>query len=181
MPSDPTSSAMDDAAFGRGIVDLLPRLRRLARSLTGNPDQADDLVQAACERAFAARAQYIAGTRLDAWLFRIMRNLWIDGHRRSTARGGVHEDVDEVLDLAGSDGRAVVEQRLMLEDVGAALARLPPEQREVLVLVCVEDLAYREAAEVLGVPLGTVMSRLARARKGLARLLGLEQNPPGPR
>lgn len=181
MSSDHSTDASAASGFARGVVDLLPRLRRLARGLTGSADAADDLVQATCERAFAARDQYIAGTRLDAWLFRIMRNQWIDGHRRSTARGGIHEDVDEVHDLAGSDGRAVAEQRLMLEEVGAALARLPAEQREVLVLVCVEDMAYREAAEVLGIPLGTVMSRLARGRKALARALGLEQTESEPR
>jgi RNA polymerase sigma-70 factor (ECF subfamily) len=160
--------------FAQGVIALLPRLRRLARGLTGNPDAADDLVQAACERAFAARAQYQPDTRLDAWMFRILRNQWIDTHRRQAARGGHHEDVAELVDLAGSDGRDIAESRLMLAKAEAALARLPPEQREVVVLVSVEQLGYREAAELLDIPIGTVMSRLSRARRALARALGMD-------
>jgi RNA polymerase sigma-70 factor (ECF subfamily) len=161
--------------FADGVIALLPRLRRLARALAGNPDAADDLVQAACERAFAARAQYQPGTRLDAWLFRILRNQWIDQHRRTAARGGVHADLDSIDLPAGTDGRDIAETRLMLAKTEAALAALPPEQREVMVLICIEELGYRETADVLGVPIGTVMSRLSRGRRALARILGLDQ------
>jgi RNA polymerase sigma-70 factor (ECF subfamily) len=161
--------------FAEGVIALLPRLRRLARALAGNADAADDLVQAACERAFAARAQYQPGTRLDAWLFRILRNQWIDQHRRTAARGGLHADIDAVELPAGEDGRAIAETRLMLAKAEEALAALPAEQREVLVLICVEEMGYRETAELLGVPIGTVMSRLSRGRRALARLLGIDQ------
>jgi RNA polymerase sigma-70 factor (ECF subfamily) len=160
--------------FAQGVIALLPRLRRLARALTGNPDQADDLVQSACERAFAARAQYQPETRLDAWMFRILRNQWIDTHRRQAARGGRHEDIEEAVGVTGSDGRDIVESRLMLARAESALARLPPEQREVVVLICVEQLGYREVAELMDVPIGTVMSRLSRARRALARALGMD-------
>lgn len=179
IPDDPRKGeAPDAAAFGRDLVALVPNLRRFALSLCRSRDVADDLVQATCERALAGRAGFTPGTRMDAWLFRILRNLWIDRHRKTTAEG-VSESLDDGPDLAGEDGAHVVETRLMLDATGRAILRLPPERREVLLLVCVEDLSYREAAEVLGVPIGTVMSRLARARLDLAADLGI--NPPGAR
>lgn len=158
--------------FAHDLVALLPRLRRFARALAGAPDRADDLVQSACERALRARDTFQPGTRLDAWMFRILRNVWIDAARRAGARGGEHAALDEVAEQAGWDGRDVTETRLMLAEAREAIAALPPESREVVALVCVEELSYREAAEVLGVPLGTVMSRLSRARVKLARALG---------
>ena len=160
------------ADFAHDLVALLPRLRRFARALAGAPDRADDLVQTACERALRARHTFQPGTRLDAWMFRILRNVWIDAARRSEARGGQHAGLDEVVEQAGWDGRAVTETRLLVAKAREAIAALPPESREVVVLVCVEELSYREAAEVLDVPVGTVMSRLARARVKLARALG---------
>ena len=155
------------------LVALLPRLRRFGLSLTRSQDKADDLVQAACERALRALESYQPGTRLDSWMFRIMRNLWIDEVRKARTQGQ-HDDVDSHFDLAGDDGVKGVELRSEANAVEQAILRLPEEFRSVLVLVCVDELSYREAADVLGIPIGTVMSRLARARKAVANDLGLE-------
>ena len=166
--------------FAHDLVALLPRLRRFARALAGAPDRADDLVQSACERALRARDTFQPGTRFDAWMFRILRNVWIDTGRRAGARGGEHAALVEVAEQAGWDGREVVETRLMLARTRDAIAALPPESREGVVLVCVEELSYREAAEVLDIPVGTVMSRLSRARVKLAKTLGLSQDEDVP-
>jgi RNA polymerase sigma-70 factor (ECF subfamily) len=160
------------SSFARDLVDLIPRMRRFALSLSGRVDDADDLVQAACERALKAQDQYEAGTRLDAWMFRIIRNLWIDQIRKRKTEG-VREDVDDMPHLGGDDGRDITTTRRTVRDVEAALDRLPREQREVVRLVCIEDVSYRDAAGRLDVPIGTVMSRLSRARLALARDLGL--------
>lgn len=149
------------------IVALLPRLRRFARGLAGSSADADDLVQGACERALRGIDTWEPGTRLDSWMFRIVHNLWIDTLRRKRPEPGI--DVSE-LDIAGDDGRTA-EASLELAQVRTAITALPEQHRDVLVLVCIEDLTYREAAVVLQVPVGTVMSRLARARKALAAAL----------
>lgn len=152
------------------LVALLPRLRRFAWSLTGSRDEGDDLVQAACLKALGALDQYEPGTRLDAWMFRILRTGWID---RARFRARRPEADPETLDTISDDGLAErrTEAKMTLEKVRAAMAHLPEEQREVLALVAIEGLAYREAAEVIGVPVGTVMSRLARARARLGMLM----------
>ncbi len=149
-----------------GMVELLPRLRRFAYSLTGSRDQADDLVQETCARALSRGDQYQAGTRLDSWMFRIAQNIWLDKCRSNASRGESVE-LESQLDVSGSDGRDVTESRLTLEAVTAGIERLPPDQRVLVGLVCIEGLSYKEAASVLEVPIGTVMSRLARARKAL--------------
>jgi len=151
------------------MVALLPRLRGFARSLAGSAHDADDLVQQTCERALSTTAGPPEGARLDAWLFRIMRNLFIDGYRRK--RPVVALDEAAAQNLAGSDGRVVEEARLEWQAVRAVIAGLPEDQRSVLVLVCVEGLRYREVAEVMDIPIGTVMSRLARARGAIAAAL----------
>jgi RNA polymerase sigma-70 factor (ECF subfamily) len=153
------------------MIRLLPRLRAFARSLTRAPDQADDLVQATCLRALDRIELFAEGTRLDSWLYRIMRNLWIDEFRRRRPVVSMAE-APGAEEVAGVDGRAVTEERLMLSAVERVVAALPEEQRSVLVLVCVEGLKYREVAEVLGIPIGTVMSRLARARLLVAEAVG---------
>jgi RNA polymerase sigma-70 factor (ECF subfamily) len=155
------------------LVAILPRMRRFGLSLARSQDRADDLVQAACERALKAQRSYEPGTRLDSWVFRIMRNLWIDEMRKSQ-RQGPHGDVNESIDLVGDDGVRTTELRSEASAVEQAVLRLPEEFRTVLMLVCIDELSYREAAEVLGIPIGTVMSRLARARKAVANDLGLE-------
>jgi RNA polymerase sigma-70 factor (ECF subfamily) len=158
--------------FAQDLVALLPRLRRFALSLTRSVAEADDLVQATCERALRARDQWMPGTRLDSWLYRIMRNLWIDAIRKHQANAS--EPMDEAMGLAGDDGRRVVEAALTLDAVKGAIDGLPDEQRAVLLLVCTEEHSYQEAAIELGIPIGTVMSRLARARRTLASALHLD-------
>lgn len=155
------------------LVDFLPNLRRFAISLCRSRQTADDLVQAACERALASADRFEPGSRFDAWMFRILRNLWIDQLRRQKT-AGVQDDIEGRHDLVGSSGERVVEARLTLKSVSEAIAELVDEQREVLLLVCVEELSYRDAADVLGVPVGTVMSRLARARKNISAATGLD-------
>ncbi|GGK55588.1 RNA polymerase sigma factor [Salinarimonas ramus] len=169
-PAEPTVDDLD--AFGRALVALVPNLRRYALSLCRSRDIADDLVQSACERALAGRDGFEPGTRMDAWLLRILRNVWIDRFRKVRTEG-VPVGIDAAFDLAGEDGARTGESRLLLDAAGRAIMNLPDEQREVLLLVCVEELSYREAAATLDIPIGTVMSRLARARLRLAADLGL--------
>ena len=151
------------------LIQILPRLRSFARSLTGTQDQAYDLVQIGVEKALRNLDSYTAGTRLDAWMFRILRNAWIDMIR--ALRDTVTFDDDAAETLAGEDGRTSSESRLHLAEVRRAMAGLPEEQRSVLMLVCVEGMRYREVAAALGIPEGTVMSRLSRARIALAEKL----------
>lgn len=159
------------------LIQLLPRLRSFARSLTGAADQADDLVQTSVEKALRNLDGYMPGTRLDAWMFRIMRNAWIDmvRARRDTAAF----DTEAAEAIAGEDGRKTTEDRLHLNDVRRAMAGLPEDQRSVLMLVCVEGMRYRDVAEALDIPEGTVMSRLSRARLALAERL--KDKRPGAR
>ncbi|MGH7036972.1 MAG: RNA polymerase sigma factor [Stellaceae bacterium] len=151
--------------FSDQLVAVLPRLRRFARGLTGSVMEADDLVQAACERALSRQHQFQEGTRFDSWMFRIVQTIWIDQVRARDVRkesDGVAED------RLGSDAPVRrVEARLGLDEVRCAVGRLPPGQRTVLLLVTVEGLSYKEAAAAIGVPVGTIMSRLARARAAL--------------
>ena len=162
--------------IGDQLIAFLPNMRRFALSLSRAPDIADDLVQQACERALANAASFEPGTRFDAWMFRIIRNLWIDRTRRQKT-AGPSEDVYERQDLVGEDGQQVVDARQALTSVKEALDAMPEEQRVIVMLVCVDDLSYRDAAEVLGVPIDTVMSRLARARKRLAEMTGINPAP----
>lgn len=162
--------------FSNELIELLPRLRRFARSLTGKADEADDLVQAACERALRGQASFKPETRLDAWLFRIMKNLWIDRIRRRKTEG-VAEPIDDSSTLAGTDGRDVTDARLTLDRVWLEMGRLPEEQQQVLRLVCVDNMSYKDVADQLQIPIGTVMSRLSRARTSLNRAL---QSSPYP-
>jgi RNA polymerase sigma-70 factor, ECF subfamily len=152
------------------MIQLLPRLRAFGRSLTGVQDQADDLVQQTVEKGLRNIGSYTPGTRLDSWLFRIMRNTWIDGHRARRPTVTL-DDVDIISPLVSEDGRDVTETRLYLAQVRQAIDRLPEDQRSVLMLVCVEGLSYREVAQALDIPEGTVMSRLSRGRLALATLL----------
>ena len=155
--------------FGDRLIALLPRLRRFARGLTGTAAEADDLVQGACERALSRRHQFQEGTRFDSWMFRIVQTIWIDQLR---ARGVRKEDGEINEELYGSDAAVRhIEGRLALAEVRRAIERLPPDQRTTLMLVTVEGLSYREAAAVVGVPVGTIMSRLARARIALQQSL----------
>jgi RNA polymerase sigma-70 factor (ECF subfamily) len=155
------------------MVAVLPRLRRFAYALTGNTEQGDDLVQDACLRALSRMELWQPGTRLDSWMYRIAQNIWLDRVRANKVRGEA-VDIETMAGLTGTDGRVVAESELTLQAVAAALSRLPAEQRATVALVCIEGASYKEAAEISGVPVGTVMSRLARARRTLNAAL----NPP---
>ena len=158
------------------MVALLPRLRRFAYALTGSLDEGDDIVQSACERALARLHQWQPGTRLDSWMFRIIQTTWIDRLRARRVRG--EESDPELLERqATGDHGPAVEHRLLLAKTRAAMAALPEDQRTVLALVSVDGLSYKEAAKVLDLPIGTVMSRLARARAKLHRLVHGEATP----
>lgn len=157
--------------FERGLQDCLPRLRRFAHALSKDPADADDLTQLTAERALLARAKWEPGTRLDSWLFRIMRNLWIDTVR-SRGRKAQFEAPPEAGEQIGFDPRPGVEASIDLGIAMAAMDRLPDDQREVVALILIEGLGYRETAELLELPIGTVSSRLVRGRTALLAMLG---------
>jgi len=155
--------------FEDGLLALLPRLRRFAAGLSRNLPEADDLCQMTIERALRSRDQWQPGTRLDSWLYRIMRNIWIDEGRASTRRMQIFVDADQGLGVGASGGQ---EERAELTDVDRALTKLPDEQREAVLLVMVEGYSYKEAAGIVGCPVGTMNSRLVRGRDALMTLLG---------
>lgn len=157
--------------FREELVALLPRLRRFSLTLTGSPDQADDLVQLACEKALLKQHQWQPGTRLDSWLYRIIQNLHID-QLRGKSRRGEHLDVDAVGDLADTRSAGAAERENMLDVLSGLIAELPEDQRIVMLLIAVEEYSYQEAAETLQIPMGTVMSRLSRARKKIMSGIG---------
>lgn len=156
-----------DADDLRGqIITILPRLRRFCMALAKGQDAGDDLCQATIERALSKADQFITGTRLDSWMYKIAQNIHIDQIRRLKTRG--HEiDVDEAANLRGDDGVQIVEGRSDLAKARAAMAALPDEQRTLIALVVIDGKSYREASEILDVPIGTVMSRIARARRSI--------------
>ena len=156
---------MDDP--GRDFVPHIPRLRRYARALTGERTRADDLVQDTLERALIKLHLWQPGSDMRAWLFTLMHNVFINQLRAQSARSTVELD-DEAAQVAV---RPTQTDWLEVRDLQAALLRLPEEQREVLLLVGLEQMTYEESAGVLGIPVGTVMSRLSRARERLRGLL----------
>lgn len=162
---------MSRTQFCDDLTALLPRLRRFARGLTQDAADGDDLCQATIERALRARDQWQVGTRLDAWVYRIMRNQWIDEVRARTRRAQTFAGEEEGL-AVGDAGDRAIESHVELGQVGRALETLPDEQREAVMLVLVEGFAYREAAEIIGCPLGTLTSRLVRGREALMQVLG---------
>ncbi|MBU6297190.1 MAG: RNA polymerase sigma factor [Alphaproteobacteria bacterium] len=150
------------------MVALLPRLRRFALSLTGNRADADDLVQDTVERALANLHRWERGTRLDSWMFRIAQNLFIDSVRaRKRARAVVSGPL-EVAEGVATDGVRAAESHIAFGDMCRALGELPEDQRSAVALVLIDGMSYRDAAEVLHIPMGTLTSRLARAREALA-------------
>ena len=151
------------------LVDLIPRLRRYARALVGDRATADDLVQDTLERAWAKLHLYRRGTDLRAWLFTVMHNVHVNRVRAMRPTDLLEDDMPELAQRA-SQGDA-----LLVRDLDRAIARLPTEQRSVLLLVTLEEMSYEEVARALGVPIGTVMSRLSRAREKL-RLMMLGQS-----
>ena len=149
------------------IATLLPRLRRFARAITFHREDADDLVQVAMERALGKSEQWTPGTRLDSWMFRIMKNAWIDEVRSRVRRDALFVP-EEAGEQVGDDSAEAQQQRLAIQK---AVSLLSEEHRLVVGLVLVEGMAYKEAAEVLEIPVGTLTSRLARARESLQQLL----------
>ncbi len=156
---------------------MLPRLRRFAYGLTGSMDEGDDLVQATYERAIRSIDQWQPGTRLDSWMFRIAQNLRYNEIRSARTRLR-HLRPIITDDQASCDGVQAMESRLSLAAVRRFLGRLPNDQRTTLLLVCVEGMSYQEVADTLEVPIGTVTSRLARARIRLREYMNGEPAQP---
>lgn len=153
---------------GERLVAHIPGLRRYARLLTGDSQRADDLVQDTLLRACAKWTLWRPGSDLRAWLFTIMHNLFVNQLRAAPPPS---VQLDELAEAGHSPDAAVV------VDLERALCRLPDDQREVLLMVTVEDFTYAEVARVIGVPIGTVMSRLSRARRGLRELMDGKREP----
>ena len=152
------------------LVAAIPRLRRYARVLTGDPSRADDLVQETLARGWEKRRLWAAGTDLRAWLFTIMHNVFVNQRahaRRDAARLSLDDEDNGIArELSVRPNQQL---RVEIADVAREMDRLPCEQREVLLLAAVEELRYEEIATLLGIPIGTVMSRLSRAREKLRR------------
>jgi RNA polymerase sigma-70 factor (ECF subfamily) len=154
------------------LLTWVPRLRRYARALAGNRDDADDLVQDTLERAWARSALWRGVADMRGWLFSIMHNLHVDGVRRPRlATQSIDDDTPE-LAMAPTQG-----ERLAVLDLQAALDQLPIEQKEIVLLVALEDMAYADVAKTLGIPIGTVMSRLSRGRERLRALMDGRAQP----
>jgi RNA polymerase sigma-70 factor (ECF subfamily) len=147
------------------LVELIPRLRRYARALVGDRASADDLVQDTLERAWAKLHLYRRGTDLRAWLFTVMHNVHVNKVRATRVTDTLEDELPELAQRA-SQGDA-----LLVRDLDRAIARLPSEQRAVLLLVTLEEMSYEEVARALGIPIGTVMSRLSRAREKLRMMM----------
>jgi RNA polymerase sigma factor (sigma-70 family) len=151
---------------GARLLTWVPRLRRYARALTGNRADADDLVQDTLERAWARASLWRGVTDMRAWLFTVMHNLHVDRTRRPQVDTVSIDDEMPEVPVAGAQT-----ERLAVADLQAALGRLPAEQREVLLLVALEEMSYADVAQTLGIPIGTVMSRLSRGRERLRGVL----------
>jgi RNA polymerase sigma-70 factor, ECF subfamily len=148
------------------IVALLPRLRRYCLALTRSADAGDDLTQSTIERALSRIDQWQDDTRLDSWMFRIAQNIFID-EIRARKRRGVEVDVDVLETVSGDDGRQILEGRSDLECARQAINALSDDQRALVALVIIDGQSYKQAAEILDIPIGTVMSRIARARHAI--------------
>lgn len=147
------------------LVELIPRLRRYARALAGDRASADDLVQDTLERAWAKLHLYRRGTDLRAWLFTVMHNVHVNKVRATRPTDPLDEDLPEMA-LRAPQGDS-----LAMRDLDRSIALLPSEQRAVLLLVTLEEMSYEEVARTLGIPMGTVMSRLSRAREKLRAMM----------
>ena len=151
------------------MLALLPRLRRFAAGLARDPADGDDLCQATVMRALDRRSQWQVGTRLDSWMMTMMRNIWIDEQRARTRRGETFVTEEAGLGIGAGGGQ---EEAVELGVIDRALRTLPDEQREAVLLVMVEGYSYKEAAEIVGCPVGTLNSRLVRGRDALLARLG---------
>lgn len=161
---------MPSLPFDSELTAVWPRLRRFAHALARDLADADDLAQMTAEKAFRSFDQFHAGTRFDSWIFRICRTVWIDTVR-SRSRRAAHEAPPEAGEEQGYDPRQATDAAIDLGTAMAAMQRLPEEQREVVALILIDGFGYREAAEILGQPIGTVSSRLARGRQALLAML----------
>lgn len=159
-------------AIRNEVLQLLPRLRRFCFALTGSAADGDDLVQDTVERALKHLHQWERGTRLDHWMFRIARNRFIDGRRAARRRGSVVVSDNDNASQVSIDGEHQMEAHLMLMKVRQVLQGLPLDQREAVALVLIEGVSYRDAAELLDIPIGTLTSRISRARGVLASAMG---------
>ncbi|WP_448659960.1 sigma-70 family RNA polymerase sigma factor [Sphingomonas sp. CJ99] len=159
--------ALDDGTFKRELAAVIPHLRAFGRSLSGNRDLADDLVQETLMKAWAARKRFQAGTNMRAWTFIILRNLYLSQMRRARFKGEWDDLVADRI-LAAPAGQ---DRYLELDDIQRALLHLPEAQREALILVGAGGFAYEEAADICGVAVGTIKSRVARGRVALEQLL----------
>lgn len=151
------------------LVGQIPYLRRYARALTRNAADADDLVQTALMRGIVNMDRFEQGTNLRAWLLTILHNVFIDGVRKAKRARDADESAESMM--SGLYTRPNQIESLQLGDLQQAMERLPEEQRTTLILVALEDMSYEEAAKVTGVPVGTVRSRLSRARHALIRMV----------
>ncbi|HEY4164703.1 MAG TPA: RNA polymerase sigma factor [Dongiaceae bacterium] len=156
--------------MGREIVALLPRLRRFAAGLTGSMQEGDDVVQAACLRALERHRQFQEGSRLDSWLFTIIRTVWLD-RRKSAWSRMVRSEPERLAEMPGRSLDHELEARSDWSQARRAIAVLPEDQRQALLLVTVEGMSYEAVAAMLGIPTGTVLSRVARARVAVARFM----------
>lgn len=162
---------MSSSSFETELAAVWPRLRRFAHALARNPADADDLAQLTAEKAFKSFGQFRAGTNFAGWMFQICRTVWIDMLRSGTRRAS-REAPEPAAAEVGYDPTAATEAAIDLRKAMAAMQRLPEEQREVVALILIEGFGYRETAEILNQPIGTVSSRLVRGRQALLAMLG---------
>lgn len=165
--------------FRDDLAELLPRLWRFAVMLTRSRDHADDLLQSACERALSRHRQFRPGTRMDSWLYSIVHSIWKNDVRRESTRRDILARMPE--ESAAVDGERVASGKIFLSEVLSVMETLPEQQSSAMLLVYVDGLSYDEAAGILDVPVGTVMSRLARARLALGRALDRPDDEAQPR
>jgi len=165
--SQPELPPLTDAEFKDELGGVIPHLRAFGRSLSGNADVADDLVQETLLKAWAARAKFRAGTNLRAWTFTILRNIYLSQMRRSRFKGDWDDEVADKLLAAPAEQDSQID----LADMNRALLILPEAQREALILVGAGGFSYDEAAEICGVAVGTIKSRVARARTALEAIM----------
>ena len=158
------TASSDQKAFERDLVALIPHLRAFGRSLCGNPTQGDDLAQDALAKALASRESFTPGTNMRAWTFMILRNVFYSDKRRSWRSSQLDPEVAERTLVSVSNPTAALE----LDEMRRALDMLPPDQREALILIGAAGMSYEEVSEVTGAALGTIKSRVSRARDRLA-------------
>jgi RNA polymerase sigma-70 factor, ECF subfamily len=163
-----TEQTLSRVEFERELIALLPRLRRFAAGLAGSLHDGDDLVQGALTKALVNADRWTPGTRLDSWMYRIIQNHWIDTVRaRKTRNDGA--DLDDADRHVSIDGARAADSAINADRLRKEIEKLPNDQRAVLLLVAIEGQSYADASATLDIPIGTVMSRLSRARAALAR------------